>query len=112
LGKNHAAAENFSPGPRLGIFRRRGNRHNPVMRDDIELIHVIHAAIRRARQEGRPRIAQIGQVIKSLMAIRPDLSPADAVRLVEGVLGEGPYRSPGPSDLGVASSTASATKGD
>jgi hypothetical protein len=57
------------------------------MQDDIELIRTIHAAIRRARQEGRPRTAQVHQAVETLLAVQPDLSRADALRLVEVVRG-------------------------
>ncbi len=57
------------------------------MHDDIELTHIIHAAIRRARLEGQSRPAQIDRAVISLMAIQRDLSSADALRLVEVVQG-------------------------
>ncbi len=55
------------------------------MHDDVDLIRTIHAAIRRARQEGRSRGAQIDRAVKSVMAVRRDLSSIDALSLVEVV---------------------------
>ena len=67
------------------------------MQDDIELTRIIHAAIRRARQEGQPRPGQIDRAVKSLMATQRDLSLAEALRLVEAVQGERQCRGTTPS---------------
>ena len=55
------------------------------MNADPSLLRVIHRSVREARDSGLDDISQTQRAVLCVLSVRPDLSPAEALTLVQRV---------------------------